>query len=384
MSDEEAKQAYEASLAEKGKFRIAGDVINEAVQGLPEDQRAALKWFGSYCTAKKLSNSVIGQLLVRSSSGGRIQYYSYDSVYQALTGRRAKEGANLQPICDAIQTLRMQVEGVSRVGDSGFIETRLSQVITDRANRSRKRGRITFVFGDSQIGKSECFKHYAQNFEYGETVYIEVATGGSLPSFLEEMALALTVPPTLKQLRREIINKVNRNTLIIVDEAHRGLSADGKRGLALFDFLRELYNRTGCGMVIAMTNEGKKNFRTGRNQKSLEQLWRRRIAPLHLPSVPFEDDLAKFAEAYGLPPASDDVVTIEITIVNHAGREEKKEFSESSLSLQSRFVEAEGLGVWLSLLQDAADMAKTKRKPITWGAVLKAYCLDQAESAIIQ
>jgi len=40
------------------------------------------------------------------------------------------------------------------------------------------------------------------------------------------------------------------------------------------------------------------------------------------------------------------------------------------------------IGVWLTLLQDAADMAREQRRPITWGAVIKAYCLSQADAEI--
>jgi hypothetical protein len=42
----------------------------------------------------------------------------------------------------------------------------------------------------------------------------------------------------------------------------------------------------------------------------------------------------------------------------------------------------EGLGVWLSILGDAREMAEEQKKDITWGAVLKAYCVSQADAEV--
>jgi hypothetical protein len=173
--------------------------------------------------------------------------------------------------------------------------------------------------------------------------------------------------------------------LLIVDEAHRCFqSKSGTRGLDTLDFLRELWNRRQCGMLILMTNEGRDQLLKGRHKKSLEQLWRRRLQPLQLPNVPFGDDLDRFAAAYGLPPATDEPVTIRIPTLDESGNEKTITHRDRPLRLQNQVVREEGLGVWLTILQDASDTAAEQKRPITWGAVIKAHAMAQAESEIAQ
>ena len=66
------------------------------------------------------------------------------------------------------------------------------------------------------------------------------------------------------------------------------------------------------------------------------------------------------------------------------GNAKKKTHTNNPLKLQTDQVEKEGLGVWISILEDAADMASEANRELTWGAVIKAYCLSQAEAEMIQ
>lgn len=364
------------------RFRIAGDTISKGTAELPEEQRILLRWFGGYLRNRNLGKDDIARLLKKDNGS----YYSYDSVYQALTGRRSEAAISLDPLCRAIKTFREQVEGVSVLGDSGYIPTRLGEIITERCDRAREARRISFIFGESQIGKSEELKQYQRTHNHGETIYVEVPTGGSLYQFHYELALSLAIPANLKQadLRRRLIDAFDPSMLLLVDEAHRSLRTGlmSYRGLQVFDFIRELYNRKRCGIVISMTNEGRDLFKNGPQRKALEQLWKRRIAPLQLPSTPLADDLDKFAMAYGLEPADDKEVAISIEVIEEDDTR-RKTHKESPLQLQTRVVKNEGLGVWLMLLQQAANIAKRSRRPITWGAVIKAYCEDQASAEIV-
>jgi hypothetical protein len=192
--------------------------------------------------------------------------------------------------------------------------------------------------------------------------------------FLAELAVALGIPPQQKtaELRRRLLESFDDRMLLIVDEAHRCFgSREGRSGLAIFGFLRELWNKRQCGIMISMTNEGRDSLLKGPNKKTLEQIWRRRLQPLQLPAIPFADDLDKFAESYGLPPATDTTVKVVIGTKHHA---------DTPLRIQTAVIETDGLGMWVSILQDASDDAREQKRPITWGAVLKAYCLSLAEA----
>ena len=149
------------------------------------------------------------------------------------------------------------------------------------------------------------------------------------------------------------------------------------------DFIRQLYNQAQCGIVISMTNEGKKALLSGTFAGELKQIWKRRIQPLQLPDIPPQDDLDLFSAAYGLEPASDTSITIEVELTNSEGRSRKKTYTDTSLELQTKVITSEGLGVWIMILQDASDIAQELNREITWGAVIKAYCNAQAEAEII-
>ena len=243
------------------------------------------------------------------------------------------------------------------------------------------RQKIGYVFGDSQIGKTACFRHFQTQHNHGTTTLIEMPSGGSLSGLLYELGKELGMPVNIRtaDLRRRILASFDSRMLLIIDEAHRAVHSGTRSRLDALDFVRELWNRTQCGIVLSFTNEGRDALLRGPHAKSLEQLWRRRIQPLQLPSIPFADDLDRLATAYGLSPATDEVIKIETSLMDDDGRTVKRSHSDNPLRLQQHVVTTEGLGVWLMILQDASDMARTQQRDITWGAVIKAYCLSQSE-----
>lgn len=131
-----------------------------------------------------------------------------------------------------------------------------------------------------------------------------------------------------------------------------------------------------------MTNEGRDELLHGTHKKTYEQIWRRRIAPLQLPNITPNDDLDLFAAAYGLPPASDKPLEVTVDCIEEDGSIKTRKHKDTSLNLQTTINRAEGLGVWITILQDAADMAQELGRQITWGAVIKASCQAQAEAEI--
>ncbi len=360
------------------KFRIPGDQVAAACKELPDEQRAAIKWFAGYCRNRNLDKEQISALLKKKNG----DFYGWDSIYQLLTGKRAEQGVNIEPIITSIDAFRRQVEAGSRIGDGGFIETRLSAAIWDRCDRARLRKKFAFIFGDSQIGKTASLVEYTRTHNHGETIYVEAPTGGAISTFMQKLGAKLAIPQAHRagDLRDRIMECFDGKMLLIVDEAHRLLHAG--RGIHSLDFIRELYNTAGCGIALAMTHEGRKELHQGRFAKRLEQLWRRRLAPLQLPMTVPEDDLALFAASYDLDAATGKDVAVNIPYTDEHGHAKEKVYKESPLVLQTRVVASEGLGVWLTILQDAKDMAKTQKRPITWAAVLKAYCVSQADAEV--
>jgi hypothetical protein len=121
--------ATEGTLAMNAvRFRIPGDTIQKAVHQLPDDQRTALLWFAGYCRSQNFGRDEMSTLL-RKPNG---DYYSYDSIYQTLTGRRMEAGSGLDNMVKAINSLRKIAEERLAQVESGFIKTRLSEMIWKR------------------------------------------------------------------------------------------------------------------------------------------------------------------------------------------------------------------------------------------------------------
>ncbi len=361
----------------RNRFRIPGDQVRAAIQDLSREQQATVWWFYQFCHRSILRREDFGRLLKKNDG----TWYSDSSIIHLLTGGRIRRGENIQPILEAIEKFRYVEELRAGQVNSGFIETRLFREIERRCRKALKRQRILFIYGDSQIGKSASLREYQRRNNHGQTIYIECPCTGSLGGLLRQFADAFNIPSVLNQgqLQDRVAGCIDSNMLIIIDEFHNALKG---RGIATTAFVREIWNRSRCGMILSMTNEGRDSFLMGSQSKTLQQLWRRRITPLQLPGMPPDDDLELFAGAYGLPPADADPVTISVTSTDQQGRHVKATHTEKPIDLQTRIVGSEGLGVWIGILQDAADMAQEQRKPITWGAVIKAACQSRAEAEI--
>jgi hypothetical protein len=360
------------------RFRIPGDTIARATQELPDEQRILVRWFAGYCRSRNLSPDEVSKLLLKD--GKHDEFYSWASIYAVLTGKRAEEGASILPVVNAIEALKRKVEGESRIGSTGFIETRLSRAIFQRFHRARERRRIAFIIGDSQLGKSESGIEFTRQNNHGETIMVDSPVGGSKSALLHTLCDRLNIGQSqrLGDVEMRVADCFDRKMLLILDNVHRLLR--NARGLQALTFIQWLYDLRGCGIGLMMTNEGHGNLLRGRFAKQLEQLWRRRIPPLILPTRMPDDDLALFAERHGLEPAPDELVRISIEYVDGQGKTRDKEFARVPRELQAEVVQREGLGIWLETLEEAKYQARLAKRQVSWKAVLKAHCVMQADS----
>jgi hypothetical protein len=369
--------------AAKQRFRISADVVARTVANLPEDQAKAVRWYAGYCRTRNIPLEEAAALLIKPNGGA----YAGASVYAALTGLRTEQGISVERFTEAIEVFRRKVETPSRVGDSGFIATRLSKAVFERCDETRELHKIGFIFGESQIGKTESLLEYQRTHNHGETVYLEIPEKPTLHQVRTLLAQVLAIPDyhSSGQVDRAIFRALHRNILLIVDEAHNCFH--NQSGWLVFGFLKNLFNSCGCGIMISMTNEGKTHLLKGAHAHSLRQLWRRRLTPLHLPDVLPVDDLDRFSAAYKLPPAPGEIVRVRIPYIDdETGQRAEKLIAEVPFDLQTRVNAQEGLGVWLTILQKAKRIAKAAGPTvtITWGAVIKAHCINQADAEIWQ
>lgn len=358
------------------RWGIATDTVVRTTEDLPDDQKAELRWLQRYSAQGNYSPAEVGGML-RKPNG---EAYSSDSIRAALLGRRTEQGTSLQPLCDAIRSFRLRQEETAAARSTDFIATRVSRRIWSMCDRARAKGRLAFVFGPTQVGKSVILDEYARTHNHGSTVAVRMPTRGALNQFCAELGSALRVPGKLREqeVRRRIIDSFDASMLLIVDEAHQCLIGRSDTGGLTLEFIRELHDRRKCGVVIC----GTEVLDTGlRNNAILRQLWQRRSSSLviHLGRKSYDHgELAEFARSFGLEPAPDREVTVAYTSDGADGTEKTHRVKENPAELQRRIVTDDSLGAWCKILEDAKDMAEADSGRMTWGRVITSWMIGLA------
>lgn len=356
------------------RFTIAADKIMLATAGMPERERNALRWAHSYCVAKNISHADLAAKLKQPSG----EAYSKDSLYHAFTGGR--EASQLKNMVEAIESLRRIEEQRAELVDAGYIHTSVAKRVWRVCRRALLRQRIGFVFGESQIGKTISVEAYMRvpDHNHGQTKYFRMPAGGAYGDVLREMALmlGLKIGNNGIDLRRMIIDCFDEHMLLIVDEVLESQSmvnGSVKRYLRVLNFIREIHDRKKCGVVFIGTNVFRDALNHCKEARNLRQLVFRGLPFEQLPSVLPQSDLNLFAKAFHLGPAPDEEVSVKITVVGDDGEDRQETVTKNPRELQDSIARHAGVGRWKLILQEASDLAKEARRPITWGAVIKAW-----------
>lgn len=353
------------------RFRIPGDVVAKATAEYSDRARDLIKWASGYCRNRNLGHAEFGAMLTNKYGDP----YSSDSVWKMFTGRR--EESELGPILDSIESLRRSAEETMGNMSTGFIATGLTRSIWKLCKRARDRHKLTFIFGESQIGKTTAITEYARLNNHGETIIVRMPTRGAFGDFLEELALRLAIPVQVKyrDMRRRVIESFDDRMLLIVDECHQCFESNfSGRSLATLEFCREIFDRRKCGVVLVGTNVLRDGITKGPNSRMLRQLWLRGYSPLQLPDRPSAATLKEFASAFGLEPAPDK----DMTVKYRGDDSEEHSVAGNPAKIQEDVIARAGLGRWISVLQESAEDAKEAGKEVTWGRVIRTYAAFRA------
>lgn len=325
-----------------GALRIPGDVVARATADLPKEERSAIRWLYQHGAERGMTMKELAAKIKRS----------HNTLYQVFTGRHGAEKASIAKAIIHYQCLAIARSDATKLG---FISTTLTKKIWQLCEAALTYQRVAFLWGDPQTGKTTALEEYARQHNHGETIYVSMPVGGYMSHFLAELCTVLKIPLQLreKELRRRIISAFDDQMLLIVDEGHQcfmhSARAEPARHVRSLEFIRELHDRTKCGVVISATNTMRDEMDHGRASGILLQLRRRRLAALQLPNTPTDEDLNTFAASYGLPPAEG-----------------------AAKKLQDDMIAQEALGMWLTLLRMAANRTSRNKIPLTWEEVQKS------------
>lgn len=196
---------------------------------------------------------------------------------------------------------------VSRMDDLDLehVQTALMNRVWANCDAAKVCHMLNYVGGKSQIGKTTALEAYAA--KYPETTYLmRMPSRPTISSMLRELLLVCGLPAasSVDAAMRTLRAHLSKRHLLLVDEAHLALTR--KEGLDCLDFLRELWDRCKCGMVLAVTDVGARSIVRGPHAERLVQFERRGAWDI-LPPCPSQGDVAAIWRAYGLPEPQESV-----------------------------------------------------------------------------
>lgn len=328
------------------RISIPGDVVKTALARLVQagqldaDGEGLVWWF--YCFARE-SN---WRLADAADAIGKDK----TTVHRLFNG---SYGASYDNLLESILRYKKIAMERAKRRNIGFIETSTYAKVSAICKSALNDSMPAFIYGASQIGKTACLTEFARRNNHGQTKYIRMPAAPSFPFFLKMIAEACFISTRLNAdaTRRRIVDAIDDRNLLIVDEFHQCMITSSElTARKIVEYLREIYDRTGCGVCVCGTKVVQDEFQNGRQKLVFDQFRRRGMLELVLPDTPPKSDIVKIAAAFDLPAPD-------------AG----------NLDLIKTMLMESGLGKYFKYLQYAHGIATGRKERLTWDHFSAAY-----------
>lgn len=323
-----------------------GVQITRNSEGMDPEHAGAVRWIYSHGRDRGWNLSTLAAKL-RKPDG---KFYDHNTLYKVFQG---KYGGGLENVVTAIKTYRRLAEERELAGRPMFIETHLARQVWGVCDKAITYQRIALMFGDGQTGKTEALEEYARRNNHGRTRYVRLPHGARYSSSVRLMARAcyLNHRGALTDLCESIMDSADAQTLFIVDELQQLiLNPREEMRLMFVEFLRELFDRRKCGIVLCGTNEALVELETGPNAVWLRQIRRRALPIIRLPAEPADEDVIAFAGHFQLDP----------------------EMPATAVEVVRRISADHGVGQLITYFQATSHLAAAEKMRPTWMHFLRA------------
>jgi DNA transposition AAA+ family ATPase len=324
---------------EQKRISIPGDTVltalNRLVAGgeLDEAGKATVMWFYGHAREKGMSLADAGECINRDAT----------TVHRLFNGRYGASYANL--LVEIARYRRLAEERAKRK-DIGFIKTSTWKKIAAVCRTALYDNMPAYIYGASQIGKTKCLEEYARLNNHGQTRYVRMP---GVPTYYKVLNLIadacfISTRNTPDDIAKRIFKSIDSSTLLVIDEFHEVFECCGEPlARKIVEFIREIYDRTNCGIVICGTKVVRDEFEKGKQAKVWDQFRRRGMVELTLPDVAPMADVILIAEAFGL-----------------------KEPDAATTEVIREMLKQSGLGKYFKFLQLAHKIALKEKATLEW------------------
>lgn len=233
--------------------------------------------------------------------------FSGNMVYKVFIGKYIDpDTKEVRPPSDKmIDAMRVFLESEKNRAILGNVEFAL----TPTANRIFTACKLAlesqtpvFIWGSSQTGKTTALERFTLVKPVGRPFYARMEAAGGLKGMLHRIAEAMGVSTKagVGAVKERIIQALSTNSVLILDEVHQLLYTIRKQSyFSCLEVLREIYDRSKCGMVLCGTRLLEKSLSDERHGY-LEQLFKRGVHKVILPPCPTTKDVSAILEVHGL------------------------------------------------------------------------------------
>lgn len=355
MSEEtvEVKQTAPINYAVKRQVTLPACQVRAAIAQAvargqtSEEDGEEVFWLYSYAKEFHLNEA---DLAVKMGAYDKNTLYQlFRGLYGVFKDGRCSSWANIIKAIRAFKAVELEEMKKKNIG---IIETEVKQTVFRACDAALADGMPAFIYGASQIGKTTALLEYKRLHNHGRTVYLRMGSNWTKARLVRELGILFgngMKKAAIWDLEDKIVGSLTRYNLLIIDEFHLALETTSERAAKeIVEFIREIYDRSGCGLVLSGTKVGLEGLEGGRNRMLFDQLRRRGVVKVVLPDVPPRRDINEIARTFELPaPQGEDLTTAKTLI-------------------QTR-----GLGVFLKYLQKAYAVTRKAKVELTWEAFKK-------------
>lgn len=270
-----------------------GDGINltrpEIVAGIAaygaEDQDALI-WLHGY-TCDELGGS-------RSRLMEQLRGMDWTTLARVWSG---KYGADIAKVMERIRKFRAKAESTLR---KRFVETIVTQKIWSLCDVARDRSAMVLISGPTGRSKTWTIDEWRHCNNHGRAVKVTARKSGGLRVFLEDLGTALNISASRSQyaIMHAVEHALDERNVLIVDEVAR-LYPTGRAGsLDALEFIRDLHDRCGCGVILCATDGLEGLLRSGKYAMWFDQLLGRIELHLRIPRAFGRQEVAELLAAY--------------------------------------------------------------------------------------
>lgn len=240
-----------------------------------------------------------------------------------------------------------------------FVETSMWKAVHRAIENARYDKQPVLIFGPSQMGKTECLKHYQSLFPLSVKYYRFHGSMDHTAFVLDMLKLwgVRDIPNTNYKRVEKLYDKVNGGDTLLLDEIQLPLrlARCGRDAENIMEEVRTIFDAKRVGLALCGTQVAYNALTTGPAALLFAQMLKRSAKPVFFSNQMKLEDARKFWEAAGLGEPQ----TIE----------QKGQFKA--------MIQNGGLASVVALLQNARRKALKARRPVNWNDFEKAC--DEAE-----